>query len=279
MSAELIAVAQDTLRVLQAGGYAAPSGRAVRLDRDTLRSANDTWLAAPDSPELHRAPPRPRRPLQITVSGESSGEAVHRVWPALRHVAVLNFANAITPGGGFLQGARAQEEQLCRMSTLYPSLTSDRAPARAFYGQQAAARDARALDLVRVTPGVVFFRDDAFQLLDNAARATVLTCAAPDLGSLRAQMAAGQVPGDALASVPAILARRARLIVQAAAAIGVDDLVLGAWGCGAFRNDPHVVARAFRDALADFPFFASVTFAIRRGGPPDNRVAFDAVLG
>lgn len=102
------------------------------------------------------------------------------------------------------------------------------------------------------------FRDDKGNLLDEPYRTSFLTAAAPNLGAILRNQ-----PEHAAE----VLARRARRVLRVAAAAGCRTLVLGAWGCGVFRNDPATVAHAFADALAAVDRFERVVFAIRDGLP------------
>ena len=154
-------------------------------------------------------------------------------------VAVLNFASARNPGGGFLNGAQAQEEALCRASALYTCLL--RAPE--FYDHHRAHRDPFYSDRVIHSPAVPVFRDDRGRLLDEPYTAGFLTAAAPNAGVVL-RTAPERAP-----ELPRALAVRAERVLETAAAHGYRRLVLGAWGCGVFRNDPARVAGAFRALL------------------------------
>jgi uncharacterized protein (TIGR02452 family) len=101
------------------------------------------------------------------------------------------------------------------------------------------------------------FRNDKGTLLDTPFRTAMLTAAAPNFGAvLRNQP-------QAAPTVPGILRARAVRVLEVAAFHGHRTLVLGAWGCGVFRNDPAVVADAFAGALRTVPYFDHVIFAIR----------------
>jgi uncharacterized protein (TIGR02452 family) len=99
------------------------------------------------------------------------------------------------------------------------------------------------------------FRNDKASLLDTPHTTAMLTCAAPNVGVITD-------PGVA-ATVPEVLRARAVRVLEVAAHHGHRALVLGAWGCGVFRNDPAVVADAFAHALKSLPHFDFVVFAIR----------------
>lgn len=274
---DLRRVAAETVAITRRGEYRAPSGRVVSIAAPTAAAIEGTRLYRGD-----QLRPRPTGPAaRVEVTGERTGEAAARlVREGAARAGLLNFANAVHPGGGFLHGSRAQEESLCRCSALYACLTSPHPEARAYYREQEEAGTALALDHVLVSPAVPFFRAEDLSLLEQPFLATVLTAAAPDLGWLRAQVDAGLAPPERFFEVPAVFERRTRGILAAAAAAGVDELVLGAWGCGAFGNDPELVAASFAGALAEAGAALSrVVFAVwDPAGSSPRRAAFDRHL-
>ena len=164
----------------------------------------------------------------------------------------LNFANGISPGGGFLFGALAQEEVLCRSSALYATLDDD-----PMYEVHRQRDDKESSAWAILSPDVPFFRTDDGAELDEPWLLSVVTCAAPyapTVGQPRS--------GD-------LLAARIERVLAIAAAWGYQSLVLGAWGCGAFGNDAVRTARDFRAAL-EGPFagaFREVVFAVTDWSP------------
>lgn len=92
---------------------------------------------------------------------------------------VLNFANSVSPGGGVYRGANAQEEDLCRKSSLLSSLESS--DANSFYSYHTAQNSFLASDAMILSPNVEIFRDENNELLDKPIKVAVLTCAAPNL--------------------------------------------------------------------------------------------------
>jgi uncharacterized protein (TIGR02452 family) len=260
MSGRLREIARATVAIAAAGGYRTPSGRSVTIDVATAVAG--TRLYGPDGP-LPEAPPGNAR---VEVTHESTLEAARR---AGADVAALVFASAKNPGGGFLGGAKAQEEGIARASALYPCLLT----ASAFYAFHREQRDLRYSDRVIYSPAVPVFRDDRGALLEEPYRVSFLTAAAPNAGEI-----ARNQPGDT-PDVPAVLARRATRVLRVAAAHGHRTLVLGAWGCGVFRNDPATVAHAFAGALRAVGQFDRVIFAIRdeKSGTPVYR-AFESVF-
>ncbi|MFF7356651.1 TIGR02452 family protein [Streptomyces filipinensis] len=244
MSARLRGIAAETEAIVAAGGYRAPDGRQVSLAAEIEAARGGTQLFGPQPLSPREPLPLPRQATVVEVTGESSLEAARRLAGA--PVAVLNFASARNPGGGYLNGAQAQEEALCRASALYACLLT----ARSFYDHHRAHRDPFYTDRVIHSPAVPVFRDDRGRLLAEPYHAGFLTAAAPNAGVVRraTPKRAGELPGA--------LAVRAERVLETAAVHGYRRLVLGAWGCGVFQNDPAQVAGAFRALLGPGGRFA-----------------------
>jgi uncharacterized protein (TIGR02452 family) len=171
---------------------------------------------------------------RVEVTYESTLQAAHRLGSG---AACLVFASAKNPGGGFLGGAKAQEESIARSSALYPCLLT----APEFYALHRGQRDLRYSDRVIYSPQVPVFRDDKGNLLDQPYTTSFLTAAAPNLGAIVRNR-----PEHA-ADVPAVLVRRARRVLEVAAVYGHRTMVLGAWGCGVFRNDPATLPSSLNE--------------------------------
>ena len=249
-----IQCARETVQICRDGSYAAPSGRTVHFAAEIERARSGTVMYSLENPPPYPAQRRFGR-TRIEVRNETTFAALQRLADGPGHVACLNFASAKHPGGGFLSGAQAQEEALARSSALYACLM--RAPD--YYERNRGNRSAIYLDLVIFSPLVPFFRDDSGALLETPILASVITAPAPNAGAV-----ADNEPGNMVLLEPA-LRRRAELVFQTAQGHGVEKLVLGAWGCGVFRNDPRMVARVFSELLSLPPFdsaFAEVVFAV-----------------
>ncbi|MCT4353510.1 TIGR02452 family protein [Streptomyces sp. Je 1-79] len=255
MSARLRGIARQTEEIVEAGRYRAPDGRAVSIESEVRAALAGTRLYGPEPVAVT---PDTDRTTAVEVTDESSIVAAHRLTRADPDapVAVLNFASARNPGGGYLNGAQAQEEAVCRASALYTTLL--RAPE--YYAHHRAERDAFYTDRVIHSPGVPVFRDDRGGLLAEPFTVGFLTSPAPNAGVIRRQTP------ELADRVPAALAVRAERVLETAVAGGYRRLVLGAWGCGVFQNDPAEVAGAFRALLMDGGRFAGhfdeIVFAI-----------------
>ncbi|MDQ3364686.1 MAG: TIGR02452 family protein [Myxococcota bacterium] len=259
--------AQQTLAALEAGQYTNAAGETIELAAAVAAAKAGTVLHEIGDPLMAPASPGA---TAISVTAESTIEAIVRLAGRPGHLACLNFASAKSPGGGFLGGAQAQEETLARSSGLYPcQLTQS-----TYYERNRANHSALYLDLALWSPHVPVFRDDDGGWLDRPVYASVITCAAPNAGALRQH---GTFDAAVVADT---LLRRASLVLAVAAHHGVSRLVLGAWGAGVFGNDPALVAGVFRTLLAERydGAFAEVVFAIH-GGTGANHAAFVAAFG
>lgn len=245
MSARMRAVARETEAIVEEGRYRTPGGREVSVARAVAAALSGTTLYGPDPVAV--APPDTERATVFEVTGESSLRAARRMSEeGPGRIAVLSYASARNPGGGYLNGARAQEEDLCRGSALHATLL--RAPE--YYAHHRAHRSAFYTDRVIHSPGVPVFRDDRCALLDAPYLAGFLTSPAPNAGVIRRQ-----TPDEAH-RVPVALASRAERVLEVAALHGYRRLVLGAWGCGVFQNSPAQVADAFGGLLTGGGRFA-----------------------
>lgn len=167
---------------------------------------------------------------------------------------VLNFANAHVPGGGYLMGASAQEEALCRQSTLYASIASRHAHWVYDYNSQFGHA---GTDVMLFSPYVAVFRDASGNLLEHPRETSVLSSAAPNLYKL--------YPPLSDSEIDEIMLRRIQKVLCVAAAFGERSLTLGAWGCGAFGHDARRIAGLFHRALVDMnlqSWFDLVVFAV-----------------
>ncbi|WP_442511862.1 TIGR02452 family protein [Novipirellula sp. SH528] len=183
----------------------------------------------------------------VTVANETTLAAAHALVTEGRRPLALNFANGVEPGGGFLRGATAQEETLCRSSALYTTLFGD--PMYEFHRDNDPAASS---DWAILSPNVPVFRNDAGVECDKPWPLDFLTCAAP------------YAPAIGRLDAEPMLRRRIHRVLAIARAYQYESLVLGAWGCGAFANDPLQTAKDFRSALeGDFAgAFERIVFAI-----------------
>lgn len=159
-------------------------------------------------------------------------------------ILVLNLANPVNPGGGVRNGALAQEEDLCRKSSLLMSLESKEAGK--YYDYNKSLNTYMGSDALMVTPKVEIIKDENGELLDETVVVSVLTCAAP--------MVSRGKEGMSEAEYEEMVYNRIMGMLKCAAYLGYKNLVLGAWGCGAFGNDAHVMSDLFYKVLKEIKY-------------------------
>ena len=193
---------------------------------------------------------------EMIVLNVDSTEAVLR-YPG---AALLNFASYRHAGGGFITGAWAQEEAICHDSTLYNVLREF----GSFYAENEKTLN-RSLytDRAIFSPGIIFERND------NAAECSVITCAAPNFSAAKGR-------GVTQDENETALAKRVDFVISIAEEQACGEVVLGAWGCGVFGQDPRVVARLFKERLRSSATKRAV-FAIP--GQNNNYTGFKEILG
>jgi putative RNA 2'-phosphotransferase len=248
--AHKVEIAKQSLAACEAGFYTNRGGERVELVA--------ALEAAKSGTTLHErggfTAPLTGRTTKISVTSETTIDAMIRLSPHGGHLASLNFASAKRPGGGFLHGAQAQEESLARASGLYPCLQTR----PEYYARNKDFRSPMYLDLVVYSPRVPFFRDDTGAWLDRPVLASVITAAAPNVSELRKQ---NKFDAE---DIEHALRTRSELVLAVAAHHRVDRLVLGAWGAGVFGNDPALVAKIFKELLSSMfaGAFDEVVFAV-----------------
>ena len=234
--------------------------------RDSIKET--VFYGAKDYPPL----PKPRfKKTAVSVVKKRSFDAaiaMQRKHLELK-IAVHNFASATYPGGGVKYGARAQEEALCRCSTLYPVLNTEDNLKR-YYIVNRERGDSLYDDACIYTPEIVLCKSDT----DRPARlprdkwdlVDVITIAAPNL---RERPNNTYNPGNANPAnisdeeLFALHETRLRHMFTVVAHHNAEIFITGAFGCGAFQNNPEVVAQAFKKILPEFEgFFKEIVFAI-----------------
>jgi uncharacterized protein (TIGR02452 family) len=247
---------EETRRILAARRYTNGDGAVVALG-PLLEAAIAGTRSYPAEDPLPAERQGPHQTM-ISVRNESTLAAVRRLADEGKAPVALNFASAKHPGGGWLSGARAQEETLARASGLVACIEGN-----PLYARNAALGDALYLDDAIYAPDVPVFRDDEGRLLPEPYLCTLITMPAANAGVVleRDRSRRGEVRET--------MARRINRVLSIAALQAYTALVLGAWGCGVFRNDPAEVAGLFATALAE-PFhgaFAEVVFAVLDSSP------------
>ena len=260
------AMAKETLKILEQGYYDVTvkneaeqklEKRQIIIKEDIKQSIEKSKLISPVEREkiiekyhVHTNCSKP----ETRVENISTVEAVRILTKEGKtDIGVLNFASAKNPGGGFLNGAKAQEESITVSSTLYTTLTLH----KEYYEQNRANKSMMYLDYAIYSPEVVFFRDERFQLAEVPVKASVLTLPAVNMGQVL-------LKGENVQEAKRVMRRRMKLALSIFAEQKAKHLVLGAYGCGVFRNDPKEVAAWWKELLEEGmgQYFVSVFHAV-----------------
>ncbi len=241
----------SAVEAINQGYYLSNTGIKVDWAQDIQAACRNKISIPPTTilPLLNRAI---QRETSIQVTNEPTLTAAHGLFNSGLRPLVLNFANGIKPGGHFLEGSRAQEENLCRSSALYATLVDD-----PMYADHKTRPRPDSSDWVIYSPDVPVFRNDKGITLEQVWPLSILTCAAP------------YAPDIGQADSAKLLRQRIYRVLEVAQAYDYSTLVLGAWGCGAFGNDPRQTAMDFRTALENEfnGVFSDVVFAITDWSP------------
>ena len=257
---------EETTAIIKAGYYTAPSGKRVDLDMETMIEGGRCYhkeLSPVDKPMVEGG-------TTVLVEQGDCLKVAERFVQEGYHPALLNFASAGHPGGGVEGGARAQEETICRRSTLTRSIFSFDAVYARRYGYTHREGNnyplTRSLDFSMVySPDVTVFREAGpdYTLMEHPFKVGVITNAALNLnGRFPIKLTQdGRMPEEA----KAITRNKIRSILRVGLIKGHDSLVLGAFGCGAFHNPPSEMAQLFKEVMAEEEFvnrYRLITFAI-----------------
>lgn len=259
-----IGVLKESLDIISAGKYVAEN-KVVSLTHSASSLKKAVYLS--ENEVLNIIAEQKRTPYKrdnetdalIKVTNRdtfSAALAMNRMNSHIHdsEIMVLNFANPVNPGGGVRYGAVAQEEDLCRRSTLLMSLESE--DAAEYYKFHKEQRDGFSSHSIIVSPNVEVFRGYDNALLPYTFRVSVLTCAAPIVDGVKSRP-------YTYAEYTTLLSDRIAGILSVCAKMGYKKLVLGAWGCGSFGNDPMLVARLFEKNIRLFRgSFEEIEFAV-----------------
>jgi uncharacterized protein (TIGR02452 family) len=238
-----IEIANDTLAILDKGSYVNQHGQQVDIAPLQQYAIENTEYFLPEA--LDRLLENTQQPnnfiTQYEVTNETTCDAARRlVAEGEQNVMALNFASAKNPGGGFLGGALAQEECIARASALYPCLLK----AEAYYTYHRKQGTCLYTDRMIYSPAVPIIKNEGGGLLNEPVCVTIVTSPAVNAGVVRQQE-----PHNADKILP-VMQQRANKLLALCAHKQHTTLILGAWGCGVFRNDPEEIAELFKEALS-----------------------------
>ena len=262
---------RETTKCIKAGGYTTPSGKQIHFDFTRMLQMGKCFhqeIPALNVPDVTGG-------TKVMVERNDCLVAAERLVKEGYNPALLNFASAGHPGGGVETGARAQEETICRRSTLTRSIYAYDSR-YAGYGYELQVGDHYPIvgDYAAVySPDVTVFREGLDCLLmENPYNVAVISCAALNLNGRYAikLTADGRLPQRAID----ITRNKIRTVFRIGLSYGHDALVLGAFGCGAFRNPPAEIARIFHEVMEEPEFkdkYRLITFSIIEDHNSNNR--------
>lgn len=251
-------IAKETMQIVEQGWYESESAGRIEIKPQVDACLAGTRLYRPEDFDSIDLGPASNGTTAFEVGNETTLAAGYRlvVERGESRTLLLNFASAKNPGGGFLGGSQAQEESLARSSALYASLQTQ----MEYYTINRECKTAFYTDHMIFSPAVPVFRNDATELLPAPYVVGMLTSPAVNAGAVL-----NSEPERAEEIAPVMAARIAK-VLSVAASEGYEQLVLGAWGCGVFRNEPETIADLFAEALlGDSQFarrFKRVVFAV-----------------
>lgn len=278
------AIARETLAIIKQGYYELPVKReaelgqysekvCIEIKKELTKSIEDSIIISPQQAKEIREKVKMHKCKQPETRLEniSTVDAIHILSREGKSgIGVLNFASAKNPGGGFLNGAMAQEESLAASSTLYPTLIAH----ETYYQENRSHRSMMYLDYGIYSPDVLFFRNGAFQLT-GYQKASVLTLPAVNMGQVI-------LKGEDEEEAKYKMRQRMKLALGIFAEQQAKHLILGAYGCGVFRNDPKEVATWWKEILEEGmgEYFNSIFYAVLDRSKGQNCIkAFQSVFG
>lgn len=256
-----IMMAQHTLAAIKKGQYTSPSDKLVDFAEAQQAAKAGTKVYRPE--ELETLDEQIQQKLEelnhdctIEVRRMDSLSAAAVLAPQYRTV-VHNFASAKNPGGGFLTGAKAQEEDLSRCSGLYTCLTDK---AQVYYNANRKSGTAFYTDHIVYSPQVPVIRNHEGELLEEPWYADFVTVPAVNAGAVHKN------EKHFIEDIESVMRGRLYYMLGIAMLNGAEAVVTGAWGCGVFQNDTAMVARLFSENLSKggvfHKAFKHVTFGI-----------------
>ena len=253
-----VEIARDTLEILEKGYYLNNDGQKIDINDLQHYAIDNTQYFTPEVLEklLKNHISGNGFTTEYEVNNETTLDAARRLVAAgEKDVMCLNFASAKNPGGGFLGGALAQEECIARASALYPCLLQ----VEDYYATHRQMRSCLYSDRMIYSPAVPVIKDEDGRLLNEPVCVTVVTSAAVNAGIVRRD------ERDDTDSILPVMEVRINKLLALCAHKQHNVLILGAWGCGVFRNDPEQIAQLFKEALsgAFAGQFKKVVFAIK----------------
>lgn len=256
-----IKIAEDTMKIMSCGGYTNSKSVFIDIEGKLKNTVDNTILYKPIQFQyvnniLEDLKTRnDSKKGEIKITAETTLEATYRLTTEnkLEKIACLNFASAKNPGGGFLTGSRAQEESIARSSGLYISISK----MKEMYEYNKKHKAPFYSDYMIFSPEVPVFKNDEGSLLDAPYLTSIITSPAVNAGYA--------INKNDVSMIKDVMVERIKKILLVLVFNKIENIVLGAWGCGVFKNKSEDVAGYFREVLIEEEYrilFENIIFAI-----------------
>ena len=235
-------IARDTLRILNNGYFINENGEEISISKAQKFSEANTVLYTPEQlKKLIRNQDFEDQGIktEFEVNGLTTLDSVCKEYENNQNIIYLNFASARNAGGGFLNGSQAQEESIARATGVYPCQLK----AEDYYKKNRKITTCLYTDHIIYSPNVVILKDEEGNILQQLSYGSVLTAPAVNTGFILRN------EPEHIEDIEPVMKRRIDMVLAICKERAYEVLVLGAWGCGVFRNDPEVIAEMFADLL------------------------------
>ena len=236
-------LAEETLDILRRGNFSL-NERIIELEKELDFSEKNTKLYTEENEpsKMYNNNFKTRFILKNCTTNQALEELRKE-----NNLAGLNFASAKNPGGGFKGGSQAQEECLARTSGLYRTLEK----IDGYYAYNKKMKSCFYSDRMIFSPQVPFFRDNDDNLIGDYYKSSIITAPAVNYGVIK------QREQNRISEVESVMRKRIRLVLDIALENGIEHIVLGAWGCGVFQNDPKLIANLFDEQFSSNERYAN----------------------
>lgn len=254
---ERVKIAEETVKIIKQGYYYI-GDKKIYIEKIHSNSLENSSLVIPEEcsklEEKYKKNTLENKCSVIVINESTVKATLDLINRNLTYVGVLNFASSKNPGGGFLNGALAQEESIALSSGLYDTQIKN----EKYYLENRACKTMMYTDNMIYSKDVVFIRDDNLKLLNRPVTASIITAPAVNFGQVLLKR-----ENSSLAKIT--MKNRMRKVLALFADRKDKNLVLGAYGCGVFRNDPKLIASYFKELLYDenfISYFDNIVFAV-----------------
>lgn len=235
-------IAKDTLAILKKGTYQNNLGKAIHFSKAQKAAEQQTVLYEPQQllDLIEKPLSKPKYPTtDFVVNALSTLDAAREEYTTNQNIVCLNFASAKNPGGGFLNGSQAQEESIARATGLYPCQLN----AEYYYKENRKFSSCLYTDHIIYSPKVPIIKDEQGNLLNEPSFCSIITAPAVNAGAIKRNE-----PNN-IKKINSFMQRRMDMVLAICKENQYDTLILGAWGCGVFQNEPATIASLFKTLL------------------------------